>query len=610
MTINLQNIPNDPWVYIFKDEKDKVLYIGKAKNLQKRVTQYFSPGSLRKQEMLAKAEKLDFHIVKNESEALYLEDNMIKEYQPYYNNLLKADNSYVYIKITHEDFPQILITRKRLDDKATYIWPKHNTQSLKNFLHYLRQVLKFRGCKNTQFRQGKLCSDYYFGICSWRCTLAQSTKLKAKRPYPIPDLPAGRQGSQFPITNTPIHQYSDIIHSIVSFFKGNTKPIKDEIKSQINDAVQKNNFERAARLRDIFVEIEGLTEQQTVVLPEQTTGYLIQVKPVGQRRIAIILYFYEWKLIDIIRHKEHQNDKDQDEMIFDLQREFGTLHEQKIKEGALFSTMSFPPVKGGSPGKPWGGGFAKPLKELLDNLFQSYIINSSFDESNLINELLSTIQERYQLKHFPYRIECIDISHLSGWRVSGGLSCLLGGIKYPHGYRRYRIGWKLKVKSWKLQDDYMSLKELLERREKNGWEMPNLLILDGWKGQLGIIKKLCQENPKRKEILKEIDIISLWKWEARNKNKIWTSKIWKRPDRSENIQRPASSLSTTKVGIQHLDNKTITETIYSLDSKLSIHEQAMVYDSADKILLQARDEAHRFANAYRKKQMSKEWTTP
>jgi len=101
-------------------------------------------------------------------------------------------------------------------------------------------------------------------------------------------------------------------------------------------------------------------------------------------------------------------------MIFDLQREFGTLHEQKIKEGALFSTMSFPPVKGGSPGKPWGGGFAKPLKELLDNLFQSYIINSSFDESNLINELLSTIQERYQLKHFPYRIECIDISHLSG----------------------------------------------------------------------------------------------------------------------------------------------------------------------------------------------------
>ena len=104
MTINLQNIPNDPWVYIFKDEKDKVLYIGKAKNLQKRVTQYFSPGSLRKQEMLAKAEKLDFHIVKNESEALYLEDNMIKEYQPYYNNLLKADNSSTTIRFLRKSF--------------------------------------------------------------------------------------------------------------------------------------------------------------------------------------------------------------------------------------------------------------------------------------------------------------------------------------------------------------------------------------------------------------------------------------------------------------------------------------------------------------------------
>jgi excinuclease ABC subunit C len=121
MTINLQSIPTDPGVYVFKDQKNQVLYIGKAKNLQKRVTQYFAPGSLRKQEMVAKATTLDFHSTKNESEALYLEDNLIKEYQPYYNNLLKADNSYVYIKITYEDFPQILITRKRLNDKAIYI---------------------------------------------------------------------------------------------------------------------------------------------------------------------------------------------------------------------------------------------------------------------------------------------------------------------------------------------------------------------------------------------------------------------------------------------------------------------------------------------------------
>jgi excinuclease ABC subunit C len=185
---------------------------------------------------------------------------------------------------------------------------------------------------------------------------------------------------------------------------------------------------------------------------------------------------------------------------------------------------------------------------------------------------LLTIQKKYQLKKFPYRIECIDISHLSGWRVSGGLSCLLGGIKYFHWYRRY------KIKATK-GDDYESLKELLERREKNGWELPDLMILDGGKGQLWIVKKLCKEHPERKKILTQRDIIALGKGEARNKSKIWAK--------------------STK-GL-------VSEKIYQLDTKLAIHEQALTYDQADKILLQARDEAHRFANSYRKKQMSQEF---
>lgn len=119
--------------------------------------------------MVSKAESLDFHSVNNESEALYLEDNLIKKHQPYYNNLLKADNSYAYIKITNEDYPQIILVRKKINDGSTYIGPKHNTQNLKKFLQYIRQVLQYRGCKTTQFKQGKVCSDYYFGLCKGRC---------------------------------------------------------------------------------------------------------------------------------------------------------------------------------------------------------------------------------------------------------------------------------------------------------------------------------------------------------------------------------------------------------------------------------------------------------
>lgn len=179
-SITIQNIPTNPGIYVFKDGKDNVLYIGKAKNLQKRVSQYFSPGSLRKQDMLGQAVSLDFHVVSTESEALYLEDNLIKQHQPPFNNLLKADNSYIYIKITNEDFPQIITTRKKYADGASYIGPKHNTQSLKKFLQYMRQVLQYRGCKTSQFKQGKLCSDYYFGICKGRCTRQNNDVLLSK----------------------------------------------------------------------------------------------------------------------------------------------------------------------------------------------------------------------------------------------------------------------------------------------------------------------------------------------------------------------------------------------------------------------------------------------
>lgn len=589
------NIPSSPGVYIFKDTSGKILYIGKAKNLQKRLQQYFSPGSLRKQEMVASATTLDFHITKNESEALYLEDNLIKKNQPYFNNLLKADNSYVYIKITKEDFPQIILTRKKVQDGAIYIGPKHNTQHLKKFLQYLRQVLKYRWCKTTQFKQGKICSDYYFGICKGRCALASNQPNK-----PIPNKP-------IPHESNAKHEYDKIIHTITSFFHGNTKPIKTIIKEQIHEASQQNNFERAGKLRDIFLEIDNMTEQQTVVLDQKTTGYILQVRPIGKRRIYIILYFYEGKLIDIIRHQEHQSEKEADEIVFDLQREFGTVYEQKIKSWLFFSTIPLL-VKEGVRGR-----FAA-IREFSDQLFQSYIINSSFSENNLMNDLLTTLQTRYQLKKFPYRIECIDISHLSWWRVSGGLSCLLWWIKYPHGYRKYRIRgvWRVTsneqkdkkpsnskpvTRNW--TDDYESLKELIERRMK-GENLPDLLVIDWGKWQLNVIKKIMKESAELKKILQSIDILSLGKGEARNKSKIWLSKNTR--EQSEQIYSPPGQITNYNKKCE-----TIREIIYSYNNKMFIQEQHIHYDEVDKLLISARDEAHRFANAYRKKQMSKEF---
>ena len=134
--LDLSYFPEAPWVYLFKDRKGSILYIWKAKNLKKRVSQYFTPGSVWKQEMVAHAENVEFIVVENESESLYLESNLIKKHQPPFNNMLKWANAYAYIKLTKHPVPQIFITRKKINDWGTYIWPKHHTKDLKKFLQY------------------------------------------------------------------------------------------------------------------------------------------------------------------------------------------------------------------------------------------------------------------------------------------------------------------------------------------------------------------------------------------------------------------------------------------------------------------------------------------
>ncbi len=568
LNCDISKIPQNPWVYLFKDRKWAILYIGKAKNLQKRLWQYFSPTSLRKQEMLDKATKVDFLIVKNESEALYLEDNLIKQHQPEYNNLLKADNSYVYIKITKEQFPQIFLTRKKINDGSLYIGPKNDTIQLKKFLQYLRQILKFRGCKATQFKQGKLCSDYYFGLCMWWCT------------------------KKIQHSTSDIQNYDEVIKS---FFKWNTKPIEHEIYEQIEAAITHENFEWAAQLRDIYTSLQGFVERQDVVLPEKKDGYLALVKNIWTQFIYTVLVFTQGKLMDVITSKEQQNDIEEDSLHLAIQRNFGSGIVKKISKTDTQIIWNLQSKSSGiiseSSGIFWKN-LLKSLLKLAENFLESYIISQSLqEESTLINDMFKTLKARYGLKNIPYRIECIDISHLSGWRTSGWLSCLMAWLPYKKWYRRYKIHSKK-------SDDYEALQEVVERRAKNGWELPDLLILDGGKGQLNVIRKLCKD-PERKKIVSQKDIISLGKWEARTK-----SKIWKTSDKSDKKIHLASSIMHHA---SNMESKIIWEKIYYFDSKLNIHSQAMTYDQADKILLKARNEAHRFANSYRKKQLSQEF---
>jgi len=555
MQITKQQInlfPNKPGIYIFKDSKGKILYIGKAKNLKKRVQQYFTPGSVRKQEMLNKSKTVEYLITESETEALQLEENLIKKNKPQFNSLLRNNNRYVYIKFTNEEFPQILIVKQRKNDGAIYIWPKYHNKELRNFLQYFRQLFQYRWCKKTQFNQWKLCSDYHFWLCKGRCTSSLSSQISPQN-------------------------YKSVLNSIKSFFEWNTKKIEQEIQKQMDLSIQKHHFERSAKLRDMYYNIENLKEKQNVSIDPKINWYFIQIYEIKNRRVYVILHFFEWKLIDTITNKQSKFDTDHTSLITTFQAEFG-----KQKTNTKLITINEYTFSTNKISKK----IYNKITPIFQNFLDSYIAQTSFQKENLLNDLLSQLQQKYQLKKFPYHIECIDISHFNWDRNSGGLSCLIGGVPEKKYYRRYKISaWISDKKS----DDYASLKEVLLRRSKSE-NHPDLIILDGWLWQLNILKELSQsKNKSLQNLLKNTEIISLWKWAAR------TTK-WKQSGHNEiiykfqNLKLPSPLRRRTRGEVKHQKN--------------TINKFPLTYDQADHLLIQLRNEAHNFANSYRKKQMS------
>ena len=533
-SLDLSHFPEAPWVYLFKDRKGSILYIWKAKNLKKRVSQYFTPWSVWKQDMVAHADKVEFIVVENESESLYLESNLIKKNQPPFNNMLKGANAYAYIKLTKHPVPQIFITRKKVNDWAIYIWPKHHTKDLKKFLQYLRQIVQYRTCPLQQFNQKKVCSDYYFWLCKWRC---------CKEWLWAPEYPK----------------------LISNFFKWNTRPVELKIRQLIDDAIKTENFEWAAKLRDIYLQIWNFTEKQSVEYVNSFSWYLLQIRETGPRRTYVLLHFFEGKMIDIIRHHFEKDEIDEDTMIASFSSEFWTFH---LEEG-FYSTVRF----------PWNKEERQRILKLFDDFFESYLLVNTIQWSWIMNDLLQELQNRYKLEQFPYQVECLDISHLWWDRTSWWLSAIAGWLPDKNHYRKYKI-------TTAKNDDYLSLKEVLIRRFKLDkkidiaeWEvlhLPNVFILDWWKWQLGIIDELINEYPNLKTITKDVQFCALGKGEARRKSSIWIKSKKNKED-------------------------TVWEKLYVWKNWI-IEENDFIYDDADKILVKLRDEAHRFANSYRKKQ--------
>lgn len=560
-------LPESPWVYQFFDHKGQLLYIGKAKNIAKRVQQYFTPWSLRKQEMVAQAAYIEWIETPSEADALLFEDNLIKQHLPEYNKLLRNNSSYVFLKINKGDFPTFRIVKKRSNDGSTYIWPRYNSKQLRQLLRYLRQVFKFHTMKPTEFAKWVLASDYFFWLDKWRNIVAL---LNTPAKHHLVEQAIRQWRKQEKSYAEYIDEYKRIIQLVRNCFEWKTSTVLTLLEKEIQEAITKQHFERCVKLRDIYQFVQSLDKTyQHIVLHQPVTGYICSIEHVADTRVVLLVQITDGKVVDIIRTHKLDSEHSASDLAATVYAEFGCTQKLLTEQNKeLLITPSLHRLTKKEQ---------HMLEELLTTAQQSYLQSTAqLTSENIMEKLLVELQQSYELRRIPLQMECIDISHLSGSDISGGLSCFTGGIPDKMKYRQYKIQTVTNGAS----DDYQSLKEVLLRRTKMTKEwiwtnlLPDLLIIDGGKGQLGIVRELAKEYPPMATLLEKIDIVALGKGEARQRSKKLTG---------------------------------APEMIYKFWPNRDIIEYPVLYTHADQLIINLRDEAHRFANRYRKKQAEKRW---
>ena len=290
--IDIEKIPEKTWVYLWKN-KNRVLYVWKAKNIRKRIKQYFQTWIwVWKEDMVSKADNIDYFLTKNEEEALVLEEKLVKKYNPPYNSLLKWDNSYVYIKIEKWDFPKISFTHYK-NEKATYIGPKAYRKDLKDIFKILKSIFKFRTCSQTKFNKWKLCSEYTLWLCKWWCNVLQVSSEK------------WIVNNEKLITDK--SEYKNIIRLIKRFFNWDIKSVQNIILEKIDQAVEKQNFEYANVLKQIYFKLDKLSQNQSVEFDENINAYFIKIKKVQNMYFMIYAKFQDGKIVDLVKLKDNEN---------------------------------------------------------------------------------------------------------------------------------------------------------------------------------------------------------------------------------------------------------------------------------------------------------------
>lgn len=460
-------IPFEPGIYMMKDEKGEIIYVGKAISLRKRVRQYFQKNNKTKriENMASLVRDIDYIVVNNEVEALNLECNYIKKLSPKFNVLLKDDKTYPYIKVTIKDkYPLIYVTRRRVEDKALYFGPYTNVGAMRDALHTIKEIFPVKRCKYNLDKTTvkNACLYYHIGRCLGPCI--NEVSLKA---------------------------YKEMIEQVVLFLEGKTSDVKKLIESQIEECIEKLEFEKAAVLKQRLDSINKFSQKQNVSnLNEVCTdiwGYVF----LEETLYVQIFKIRDYKIVlhDNVKLTEVSQDEI-DESLAQIvsnyytdnndmpKKVYITLPENQIE---LINKLFEKRETKLQVICPKRGEKANLVKMVENNIH----INIEDKKNNVVEDLASLLG----FKEGIDSIECYDISNLRNEYIVG---CM---IRYENGKLNKSMYRKFKIRSTATQDDPQCMYEVLSRRLKHAkeWPLPDVMFIDGAMNQVNAVKRAMQE---------------------------------------------------------------------------------------------------------------------
>lgn len=482
-TQKLASFPLEPGVYIMRDKSQKVLYVGKAKNLRQRVKQYFVPGHDTRPQiplLIAKIETIETILVFSEKEALLLENTLIKQYRPHYNILLKDDKSYVALKMTKGRWPQLELLRSKeaLPQDTHTFGPYRSLTIAKELLLMMQKTFPLRQCSNEELaRRKKPCLLYQMKRC-----LAPCVHLCNEEEY---DLHVKRA---------------------LQFLRGGDKELLKNLYVEMEEKAEKLAFEEAALIRERIKQIEKGLEKQVVTSFSLPDADALALARGGNMTTLTRAVFRKGHLLDMdTRHFKDSLEDDQELLSSFIVQEYLQAKRPKLLllpfplEKAvqeLFDDMQLVTPRLGSK---------KTLLDMAAKNAES-AFQRELQENQVRETVLLDLKSRLSLQNLPYHIECFDNSHLSGSGTVSAMVLFTDGRKAPKGYRRFVI------REAKSADDYGAFEEALMRRySKSLSDLPDMLLIDGGKGQLAIAQKVFEKLG-----IVTVDLVAIAKEEGRH----------------------------------------------------------------------------------------------